>query len=126
MPRSTRPLTPLELRIMQVLWDKGPGTVQEVLHHLGSDHAHTTIHTMLNVLVRKGRVKRDKEGRAHRYRPAVARSVVVRQGLRDVVDRLFGGSPAKLMMNLMEQSELTPEEVAELRRRLQEVSRGDR
>ena len=68
MPRRTAEgrLTPLELEIMNVLWDLGPSTVQAVQERLGSGHAYTTVQTMLNVLVRKGKAKRTLVERAFR------------------------------------------------------------
>ena len=66
-------LTPLELEIMQVLWEIGPSTVSEVQPRLKAQLAYTTVQTMLNVLLRKNKVKRVQEGRAFRYRAAVSR-----------------------------------------------------
>ena len=77
MPRSKntgRGLTPLELEIMSVLWVTGPANVQAVQAGLGSrELAYTTVQTMLNVLHRKGKVKRQLKDRAYRYRPVVSR-----------------------------------------------------
>ena len=117
-------LTPLELEIMEVLWETGPASVQTVVQRLEREYAHTTIHTMLNVLVRKGKVKRTAKDRAHVYRAVVSRAHVVTQAVRDVADKLFGGSTVKLMMNVMESPDLTADEVALLRKRLEEIS-GD-
>jgi predicted transcriptional regulator len=116
-------LTPLELEIMEVLWATGPASVQTVVQGLEREYAHTTIHTMLNVLVRKGKVKRQAKDRAHVYRAVVSRAHVVTQAVRDVADKLFGGSTVKLMMNVMESPDLTADEVALLRKRLEEISR---
>jgi len=124
MARKPSPqLTPLELEIMEVLWETGPASVQTVVQRLEREYAHTTIHTMLNVLVRKGKVKRTAKDRAHVYRAVVSRAHVVKQAVRDVADKLFGGSTVKLMMNVMESPDLTADEVALLRKRLEEISR---
>ncbi len=122
MRKPSTQLTPLELQIMEVLWDIGPASVQAVVQKLDRDYAHTTIHTMLNVLVKKGKVKRTAKERAHVYRPAVTRGEVVKQTVKEVVDKLFAGSAAGLVMNVMETRDLTPDDVAQLRKRLEEIS----
>src|SRR5579863_7878150 len=98
MPRDAV-LTPLELRIMQALWDDGPGSVAEVQRRLGGDLAYTTVQTMLGVLLRKKRVRRDLAGRAFVYRPAISREAAVAGALRDIVGRMFGGSGEALVMS---------------------------
>ncbi len=113
-------LTPLELKIMNVLWDGGPATVQTVQEELGSGHAYTTVQTMLNVLVRKGKAKRTLVERAYRYRAAVTREKAQRQGLRDVVQRMFGGSAEALVMSLVETKQLTPETLRKLQEMIEE------
>src|SRR5277367_6164124 len=82
-------LTPLELEIMQVIWDVGPCTVAEVQPKLKADLAYTTVQTMLNVLLRKNKVKRVQEGRAYRYRPAVSRERASGSALSDLVKRML-------------------------------------
>ena len=120
MRKPANPLTPLELQIMEVLWEIGPASVQAVQQRL--DHlAYTTVHTMLNVLVRKKKVKRTEKERAHIYRAAISRGEIVQQTVKDVVDKLFGGSSAQLMMNVMDARNLTSEDVAVLRKRLHEL-----
>ena len=123
MRKPATPLTPLELQIMEVLWEIGPSSVQAVQQRL--DHlAYTTVHTMLNVLVRKKKVTRTAKERAHIYRAAISRGEIVQQTVKDVVDKLFGGSSAQLVMNVMDTRDLTAEDVALLRKRLEEIS-GD-
>jgi predicted transcriptional regulator len=89
---------------MNVLWDLGPATVQEVKKKLDAKPklAYTTVQTMLNVLLRKGRVARTLEGKAYRYRAVLSRTKAVTQSLNDLVDRLFGGSVEALAMNLLD------------------------
>ena len=100
MPGKT--LTPLELEIMNVLWDDGPATVAEVQPRLKGELAYTTVMTMLGVLLRKGKVKRVQEGRAYRYSPAVTRQRATGSALEDLVKRMFGGSDDALVMALVE------------------------
>jgi BlaI family penicillinase repressor len=111
-------LTPLELEIMQVLWDFGACTVSEVQPKLKADLAYTTVQTMLNVLLRKGKAKRVQEGRAFRYRAAVSRERAMGSALNDMVKRMFGGSPEALLMAMVDARQISPEELARVAERL--------
>jgi predicted transcriptional regulator len=125
--RTSDQLTPLELEIMKVLWDTGPATVQTVQQQLPPERrlAYTTVQTMLNVLHRKGKVKRTLKDRAYRYRPAVKRLQAVRQTLGDVIDRMFGGSTESLVLSLVETRHLRPEQLVELTRLVTEAQLED-
>jgi predicted transcriptional regulator len=120
LPRSKntgRGLTPLELEIMSVLWVTGPANVQAVQAGLGSrELAYTTVQTMLNVLHRKGRVKRELRDRAYVYRPVLSRQKAVRQAVGDMLDRFFGGSADSLVLSLVETRRLTPQKLAEIQK----------
>ncbi|MBS0361649.1 MAG: BlaI/MecI/CopY family transcriptional regulator [Proteobacteria bacterium] len=109
-------MTPLELQIMQVLWDGGPGTVAAVQERLDADLAYTTVQTMLNVLLRKKKVRRTQEGRAFSYQAAVSRDGATKAALSDLVSRMFGGSPEALLMALVNTQQLTPEQLARAQR----------
>jgi BlaI family transcriptional regulator, penicillinase repressor len=127
--RTRQEFTPLEFEIMSVLWSRGPANVAVVQQALErpSPLAYTTVQTMLNILHRKGKVKRVLKGRAYEYAPAVSRKRAARAALRDVLDRLFGGSAESLVMSLVEDRHLTPARLAELNRLLaetKEVNRG--
>src|SRR5215471_4374576 len=119
--RKTEHLTPLELEIMHVLWETGAANVQTVQQQLQRELAYTTVQTMLNILHRKGKVKRTLKERAYFYRPAVSRSQVVGQHMSDIVERLFGGSAESLVMSLVETKHLTPEKLARLHKLLEEA-----
>jgi predicted transcriptional regulator len=119
--RKTEQLTPLELEIMHVLWETGPANVQSVQQHLERELAYTTVQTMLNILHRKGKVKRTLKDRAYFYKPVVSRSQVVGQHMSDIVDRLFGGSAESLVMSLVETKHLTPRKLARLQKLLEET-----
>ncbi len=114
-------LTPLELEIMQVLWDAGPCTVAEVQPRLKADLAYTTVQTMLNVLLRKNKVKRVQEGRAYRYRPAVSRERASGSALSDLVKRMFGGSSEALLMAMVDARQITAEELTRVAQKLAEA-----
>ena len=121
--KKSEQLTPLELDIMKVLWDEGPATVQTVQQHL-PDHrqlAYTTVQTMLNVLHRKGKVKRSLKNRAYHYRAAVTRRQVAGQAIGDIINRLFGGSAESLVMSMVEHRHLTTEKLASLNKLLDEA-----
>lgn len=118
--RKTEQLTPLELEIMHVLWESGAANVQTVQQQLHRDLAYTTVQTMLNILHRKGKVKRTLKERAYFYKPAVSHSQVVTHTINDVVERLFGGSAENLVMSLVETKHLTAERLARLQKLLAE------
>jgi len=112
---SGQTLTPLELELMNVLWEIGPSNVQKVQAHLTSrDLAYTTVQTMLNVLHRKGKVKRQLKDRAYLYRPVLSRQKAVTNAVSDMLERFFGGSADSLVLNLVESRQLTPERLAKI------------
>src|SRR5919199_5233694 len=106
--RKSEHLTRLELEIMHVLWETGPANVQTVQQRLGRELAYTTVQTMLNILHRKGKVKRSLKDRAYFYKPAVSRRQVVRHAVADIVERLFRGPAENLGISLVENQHLTP------------------
>jgi BlaI family transcriptional regulator, penicillinase repressor len=126
---SEQSLTPLELVIMKVLWETGPASVQTVQSHLeGRSLAYTTVQTMLNVLHRKGKVKRRLQDRAYIYQPVLSRQKAVTQAVGDMLDRFFGGSADSLVLALVETRRLTPEKLARIQKLLEqprEVKRGN-
>ena len=122
--RKTERLTPLELEIMEVLWETGAANVQTVQQRLGRELAYTTVQTMLNILHRKGKVKRALKDRAYFYKPVVSRSQVVKQAVNDLVEHLFGGSVENLVMSLVETNHLTPEKLTRLNELLKEAEEG--
>jgi predicted transcriptional regulator len=126
MARQKTPhLTPLELQIMHVLWNEGASNVQTVQQQLERELAYTTVQTMLNILHRKGQVKRTLKDRAYFYSPVVSRSHVVGNHLSDLVERLFGGSAESLVMSLVETKHLTPKKLARLQKLIEE-NRGEK
>jgi len=116
--KKSEQLTPLETEIMNVLWEISPATVQTVQQRLPRELAYTTVQTMLNVLVRKKKARRTLKDRAYYYRPAVKRDQVAGSAVKDLIDRLFGGSAESLVMSLVESRQLTPEKLERLQRML--------
>jgi predicted transcriptional regulator len=122
--KASDQLTPLEMDIMNVLWESGPATVQVVADKLPEhrDLAYTTVQTMLNVLHKKGKVNRIQvEGdRALRYEAAISQRSAVRQVLGDVLNRVFGGSPERMVLSMVESEMLTPDKLNSLNRLIAE------
>ncbi len=113
-------LTPLELEIMNVLWETGPANVQTVQSRVkGGELAYTTVQTMLNVLHRKGKVKRQLQERAFLYRPVLSRQKAMAQAVGDMLDRFFGGSADSLVLNLVETRHLTRAKLAKIQKLLE-------
>ncbi len=117
-------LTKLELRIMQVIWRLGSSTVSAVQAELDPPLAYTTVQTMLNILERKGKLKRELQGRAYVYRSNVTKAKATGQGLRDLIDRMFGGSSEELVMSLLQNRHIDAKKLAELTRRFNQET-GD-
>ena len=113
-------LTPLELKVMQALWSLGSGTVAEVQEQMRPLPAYTTVQTMLNILERKGKLTRTLEGRAFRYRPTLSESKAHGHAVRDLVDRMFGGSSEELVMSLVKTRQMDARKLASIARKLQQ------
>jgi predicted transcriptional regulator len=112
------PISETEQAVLKVLWDRGPGTVREVLAALsgqGHSWAYTTVQTLLTRLIVKGYVAADRTGPAHVYRAAVSRDELLQQRLSDLADTFCEGTASPLMLALVEGSEFTPEEIARFR-----------
>jgi predicted transcriptional regulator len=116
--KRSQSLTPLELEMMQVLWRQGPSNVQAVHTGLHSDLAFTTVQTVLNVLYQKGRVRRALKGRAYEYRPMASKESVLGQAVRDLIERMFGGSSEELVMSLVKTRQIDPATLARLSERI--------
>lgn len=114
-------LTEAELRIMNVLWDKGPATVHEVLYALPSkpNLAYNSVLTIIRILETKGYVKHVKDKRAHIYRPKIDREDATRFEVRHLVSRFFGNSHQRLLLNILEESSIDAEELARVRELLE-------
>jgi predicted transcriptional regulator len=118
--REKSVLTKLELQIMQVIWKRGASTVSAVQQGLAQDLAYTTVQTMLNILHRKGKLKRELHGRAFAYSATVTEAKASTHAVRDLVDRMFGGSSEELVMSLIKSRQIDPKKIAELSKRLEE------
>jgi BlaI family penicillinase repressor len=109
-----------ELDVMTALWANGSGTVTEVQRMLDVPLAYTTVLTMLRNLEGKGFLRREPEGRAHRYFPRVKQRAAQKHALRRLVDTLFLGSPEQLLTQLVDDHALSPDDLRRLARQLAE------
>ena len=122
MPRKTsETLTEAELRIMQVLWQMEVGTGQKILDALPAQPAlaYNTVLTTIRILERKGYVGHDKDGRAHVFRPTVEREEASRSEIRHLVNRFFRNSHEDLVLNILEDRGIAPQELERLRKMLE-------
>jgi BlaI family transcriptional regulator, penicillinase repressor len=119
-PRPSGTLTEAELRIMNVLWSKGSGTVQQVLDSITQNPplAYNSVLTTIRVLERKGYLKHLKDGRAHVYMPVIGQKEATRSEIRHLASRFFKNSHELLVLNLLEDQGIRPEEIVRLRQML--------
>lgn len=129
MTRSVTPRpTDGELAILRVLWDRGPSTVRQVHDVLGRERptAYTTALKLLQIMTEKGLVDRDDAQRTHVYRARLSEDQTQRQLVRDLVDRAFAGSAAKLVVQALAARRASPDELREIRRLIDDVRDGSR
>ena len=121
MAKAVKVLTPLERRIMSVLWAEGPGNVQKVVQGLTGEPqlAYTTVQTTLNVLQRKGKVKRKLVGRAFEYSAVVSQETADSHALKDVLQKVFHGSVDDLLLTLVRNKHLDARKLAKLQAMLE-------
>jgi predicted transcriptional regulator len=118
--------TDAELAILSVLWDRGPSTVREVHDALRTSQrsGYTTVLKLLQIMTEKGLVTRDESQRAHVYGPRLSEQRTQRQLLGDLVDRAFGGSSAKLVLQALSGRHATASELRDIRALLDEIEKG--
>jgi BlaI family transcriptional regulator, penicillinase repressor len=106
---------------MRVLWEGGAGNVQKILQQLkgGPQLAYTTVQTTLNVLQRKGKVKRKLVGRAYEYSAIVSQEAADSHALKDLLHKVFRGSVDDLLLTLVRSKQLDPQKLAKLQAKLQ-------
>lgn len=118
--------TASELAILRVLWDRGPCTVRAVHDALegGKPSGYTTTLKLMQIMAAKGLVERDEASRAHVYRAAAPRESVEREMVGDLLERLFAGSAAQLVMRALSVKKATPEELREIREMIESHGEG--
>ena len=122
-PTKSATLTEAELRLMDVLWEQGPSTVQQVLDALpkNAQLAYNSVLTTIRILEKKGYVRHIKDGRAHIYRPLVEREEASRSEIRHLAHRFFKNSHEMLVLNILEERGVDAEELNRLRQLLEQT-----
>ena len=117
MSRHVPKPTDAELAILRVLWERGPSTVRQVHELLPRDRpaAYTTALKLLQIMTEKGLVDRDERERTHVYRARLSEEQTQRQLIRDLLDRAFGGSASRLVMQALATKRASAEELREIR-----------
>jgi predicted transcriptional regulator len=124
MPPHEQDLTSAELEVLRTLWERGPATVRQVLEHLevrGRQLAYTTVLTFLTRLEQKGFVRADKKNIAYVYRAKVSRRRVTKSRLRTLLEELYDGAAAPLVLQLMQEERFTRDELEQLQRLINEL-----
>src|SRR5580700_87307 len=116
MRRKSTILTQQELEIMKVVWEHDTVTVREVYETLLKKRkvAYTTVMTMMKILEQKQYLKKNQADRAYVYRPAQPKRQVIGDMVRDFINRVFNGSAEPLLVHLVEEHDLSPQELAEI------------
>lgn len=123
MARKQSPtLTDAELRLMKILWARGPSTVGDVVEGLPEDEplAYSTVLTTLRILEQKGYLRHEKQGRAYVYHAVVDRSAARRSALRYLMDRFFNNSPEQLVLGVLESEEMDLADLERLKKMIEE------
>ena len=120
--KKSRTLTDAELRLMDILWEKGPATLGEVVDALprGLSLAYSTVLTTLRILEQKGYVHHEQRGRAFVYRPVIGRDKARRGAVQSLLSRFFSGSPELLVQNILENERLDRTELERLKKMIGE------
>ena len=118
--------TDAELAILRVLWSRGPSTVRQVAEQLGRTTGYTTVLKLLQIMTEKRLVTRDESSRTHVYTAAYTQDQTERQLVSDLVERVFDGSAAKLVMQALATTKASREELDEIRKLIASKTGGTR
>jgi predicted transcriptional regulator len=120
MRTQSATLTPQELELMKVVWQRGSATVRDVYEALLERRriAYTTVMTMLNVLEKKGHLAKRAEGRSYVYAPVRTKQRVLAAMVREFVERVFDGSAEPLLVHLLEERQLSEKDIDQLAKRI--------
>src|SRR5438105_784407 len=118
-------LTDQELEIMKIVWQRDTATVRDVYEEMLTRRkiAYTTVMTMMGILEQKGHLKKSADERAYVYRPAQPERQVLGNMVQDFVKRVFNGSAKPLLVHLVEDKKISPEELDEISRLLKDKRR---
>jgi BlaI family transcriptional regulator, penicillinase repressor len=112
-----------ELEIMKVVWQMGEATVKEIQQRLPGDPHYNSVLTIIRVLERKGRLVHRVEGKTHFYRAGESKEKSRARLLRHLIDQVFGGSAASVVLNLVQAGDLTPKDLDDIRGKIDEMSK---
>ncbi|MGE4233507.1 MAG: BlaI/MecI/CopY family transcriptional regulator [Bacteriovoracia bacterium] len=117
-----KPLTEVELEMMNVIWELGECTVKDVQTRLSQDRdlAYTSVATIMKILEQKGVLKSEKADRAHTYKPLILRTEYEASSLKHLADNLFHGDPSSMVVRLLNESKLSKEELQSIQKILDE------
>ncbi len=117
-----KPLTEVELEMMNIIWRLGKGTVNQILEELPAERklAYTSVSTIVRILEQKGYLKPIKDGRGHIYQPLVAKEIYEEASIKHLVNHVFDGTPSSLVKRLIGTKELSEPELREIKRLLDE------
>jgi predicted transcriptional regulator len=116
--KKTLTLTNAEHRIMEVIWARGAATVAEVVEALEGKDAYTTILTLMRILKDKGYLTSRKEGRAFVFVPRVDRDTIARKAVDQLLSKFFAGSASELVLSFLREDEITPKELAIIKKKI--------
>ncbi len=121
--KKTPTLTDGELRLMEIIWDRGEATVGEILDQLteATPPAYNTVLTIMRILEQKGYVSHVKQGRAFVYRPLIDRNLARAKAVKYLVSSFFNNSPEQLMLSILKNEGLTPDELQHLKKMIEET-----
>ena len=126
MAKKRRP-TDAELAILGIIWEHGPSTVREVLHHMSERQptGYTTVLKLMQIMTEKGLLERDASVRPQIFRAAQPQRQTQQQLLRDLVDRAFSGSPGSLVLQALSTRKSTPDELRQIRELIEKLEREE-
>ena len=117
--------TDAELAILRVLWARGPSTVRDVAVEMGREGSYTTILKLMQIMTDKGLVKRDDSTRTHVYKATSSEDKMQKQLVTELLDKVFAGSAAKLVLQALDAGQASPQELTEIRKLLDARRRGN-
>jgi predicted transcriptional regulator len=126
MKALRRKPTHAEIDILRVLWTSGPSTVRQIAAVMGREEGYTTILKLLQIMTEKRLVVRDESARTHIYQAAYTQDQTQRQLVTDLVDRVFGGSAAKLVLQALATTKSSPDELEEIKKLLATKTGGSK
>ena len=126
MARAPKKPTEAELGILQVLWSRGPSTVRDVAAALGRNDAYTTVLKLLQIMTEKGLVTRDEASRTHVYAASFSQEHTQQQIVTDLLDRVFAGSAATLVLRALSSRKASRDDLAEIQKLLDKHRGGRR